>query len=68
MTPKARLLTEQRRRSVLDLVDQDGQVVVQNVENKKDPKPRGTVTRGAPVPYFLRIHGGIGMHAGHLPG
>src|SRR6202158_6182017 len=28
MTPKARLLTEQRRRSVLDLVDQDGQVTV----------------------------------------
>src|SRR5258707_15874697 len=26
MTPKARLLTEQRRRSVLNLVDQEGQV------------------------------------------
>ncbi len=51
-----------------DYVDQDGQIVVQNVENKKDPKPRGTVFRGAPMPYFLRIHGGIGMHAGYLPG
>src|SRR5207245_9322786 len=28
MTPKARRLTEQRRRNVLDLVDQDGQVTV----------------------------------------
>src|SRR6266403_954156 len=28
MTPKARLLTEQRRRSMLDLVDQEGQVTV----------------------------------------
>src|SRR2546428_131121 len=28
MTPKARLLTEQRRRSVLDLVDQEGHVTV----------------------------------------
>ncbi len=28
MTPQARLLTEQRRRSVLDLVDQEGQVTV----------------------------------------
>jgi lipoprotein-anchoring transpeptidase ErfK/SrfK len=51
-----------------DYVDQGGQVVVQNVESKKDPKPRGTVFRGAPMPYFLRIHGGIGMHAGYLPG
>src|SRR5207248_9560099 len=28
MTPKARLLTEQRRRNLLDLVDQQGQVTV----------------------------------------
>jgi DeoR family transcriptional regulator, aga operon transcriptional repressor len=28
MTPKARLLTEQRRRNVLDLVDQEGQITV----------------------------------------
>jgi lipoprotein-anchoring transpeptidase ErfK/SrfK len=51
-----------------DYVDQSGQVVVQNVENKKDPRPPGTVFRGAPMPYFLRIHGDIGMHAGYLPG
>jgi len=42
--------------------------VTQNVENNKDPKPQGTVFRGAPMPYFLRVHGGIGMHAGYLPG
>jgi lipoprotein-anchoring transpeptidase ErfK/SrfK len=51
-----------------DYVGQNGDVVVQNVEDKKDPKPRGTVFRGAPMPYFLRLHGGIGMHAGYLPG
>ena len=51
-----------------DYVDQNGRVVAQNVENNKDPKPRGTVFRGAPMPYFLRVHGGIGMHAGYLPG
>ena len=28
MTPKPRLLTEQRRRNLLDLVDQQGQVTV----------------------------------------
>jgi len=51
-----------------DYVDQSGEVVAKNVENGKDPKPRGTVFQGAPMPYFLRIHGGIGMHAGYLPG
>jgi lipoprotein-anchoring transpeptidase ErfK/SrfK len=51
-----------------DYVDSSGQVVVENVENKKDPAPPGAVFRGAPMPYFLRIHGDIGMHAGYLPG
>jgi lipoprotein-anchoring transpeptidase ErfK/SrfK len=51
-----------------DYVHPGGQVVMQNVENKKDPQPPGTVFRGAPMPYFLRIHGDIGMHAGYLPG
>jgi hypothetical protein len=51
-----------------DYVDQSGEVVVENVENGKDPRPRGTFFRGAPMPYFLRIHDGIGMHAGYLPG
>jgi len=49
-------------------VGQDGQVVMENVEANKDPQPRGTIFRGAAMPYFLRIHGGIGMHAGYLPG
>ena len=51
-----------------DYVDQSGQVVAENVESDKDPRPRGTIFRGAAMPYFLRIHGGIGMHAGYLPG
>jgi hypothetical protein len=51
-----------------DYVDRSGQVVVENVDATKDPRPRGTVFRGAPMPYFLRIQGGIGMHAGYLPG
>ena len=49
-------------------VDQSGQVVMENVEASKDPRPRGTVFQGASMPYFLRIHDGIGMHAGYLPG
>jgi lipoprotein-anchoring transpeptidase ErfK/SrfK len=51
-----------------DYVDQTGRVVVQNVENKIDPRPAGLIFRGAPMPYFLRIKGAIGMHAGYLPG
>jgi lipoprotein-anchoring transpeptidase ErfK/SrfK len=51
-----------------DYVDHSGQVVVPNVQNKKDPRPPGAVFRGAPMPYFLRIHGEIGVHAGYLPG
>jgi hypothetical protein len=51
-----------------DYVDRSGQVVMENVDLTKDRPPRGTVFRGAPMPYFLRIHGGIGMHAGYLPG
>jgi lipoprotein-anchoring transpeptidase ErfK/SrfK len=51
-----------------DYIDPSGQIIVQNVENEKDPRPPGTVFRGAPMPYFLRIHGDIGMHAGYLPG
>jgi len=49
-------------------VDHSGQVVMENVEAGKDPRPRGTIFRGAAMPYFLRINGGIGMHAGYLPG
>jgi lipoprotein-anchoring transpeptidase ErfK/SrfK len=51
-----------------DYVDRSGQVVVENVDANKDARPRGTIFRGAPMPYFMRIHGGIGMHAGYLPG
>lgn len=51
-----------------DYVDAAGNVVVRNVDVKKDPKPPGTEFKGAPMPYFMRIHGGVGMHAGFLPG
>jgi len=51
-----------------DYVDAAGNVVVRDVDVKKDPKPPGTVFRGAPMPYFMRIHGGVGMHAGFIPG
>lgn len=51
-----------------DYVDAAGNVVVANVGVNKDPKPPGTRFKGAPMPYFMRIVGGVGMHAGYLPG
>ncbi len=51
-----------------DYVDGSGNVVVSNIGVKTDSKPLGTTFRGAPMPYFMRIHGGVGMHAGFLPG
>jgi hypothetical protein len=51
-----------------DYVDGAGNVVVANVGVKRDRRPPGTTFRGAPMPFFMRIHGGVGMHAGYLPG
>ena len=51
-----------------DYVDSAGTVVKPNVDVTKDPKPPGTHFKGAPMPYFMRIVSGIGMHAGYLPG
>lgn len=44
------------------------QVVVKDVTNGKDPKPPGTVFQGSSMPFFMRVVGGVGMHAGYLPG
>jgi len=51
-----------------DYVDDADNVVVPNIGVNKDPKPPGTRFKGAPMPYFMRIVGGVGMHAGYLPG
>src|SRR6266516_1260631 len=51
-----------------DYVDSAGNVVVPNVDVAKDPKPPGAHFRGTPMPYFMRIVSGTGMHAGYLLG
>lgn len=51
-----------------DYVDAGDHVVKPNVELGKDPMPPGSHFKGAPMPFFMRIHGGVGMHAGYLPG
>lgn len=49
-------------------VDADGSVVQKDVGVRTHQPPPGARFRGAPMPYFVRFHGGIGMHAGYLPG
>jgi hypothetical protein len=51
-----------------DYVDSAENVVVPNVDVTKDPKPKGAHFRGTPMPYFMRIVSGTGLHAGYLPG
>ena len=51
-----------------DYVDVQDNVVVPNIDNQKDPKPPGTHFKGAPMPYYMQIARGFGLHAGYLPG
>ncbi len=72
-TPAGRFKIIQKNRDHVsnlygNYVDAGGNVVVSNVGVKRDPRPPGTTFSGAPMPYFMRIHGGVGMHAGFLPG
>jgi L,D-transpeptidase-like protein len=50
-----------------DFVDSQGNVVTPNVA-ANDPKPPGTHFKGAPMPYYMQIAPGFGLHAGYLPG
>jgi lipoprotein-anchoring transpeptidase ErfK/SrfK len=46
-----------------------GRVVRAGVSTRIDSAPSGTVYRGAPMRWFMRLSaGGIGMHTGILPG
>jgi lipoprotein-anchoring transpeptidase ErfK/SrfK len=51
-----------------NFVDADGGVVEKDVGVKTHVCPPGAYFSGASMPYFIRFHGGIGMHAGYLPG
>ncbi len=51
-----------------DYEDMQGNVIMQNINNRTDRKPPGTRFEGAKMYYFMRIYGGVGMHQGYLPG
>jgi lipoprotein-anchoring transpeptidase ErfK/SrfK len=56
------------RSSIYGAYVRDGVIVQENVDVRKDPRPPGSTFVGASMPYFLRIVGGVGLHAGYLPG
>ncbi|MEA3210074.1 MAG: hypothetical protein QOE70_3131 [Chthoniobacter sp.] len=51
-----------------DYVDADGGIIRKDVDTSKDKRPPGAIFDGAKMPFFMRIHGGVGMHEGFLPG
>ena len=51
-----------------DYVDGNGGIIKKDVDTSKDPRPPGAIFDGAKMPFFMRIHGGVGMHEGFLPG
>lgn len=51
-----------------DYVDAEGNVVMEDVDVRKDARPPGSRFLGAKMNYFMRVAGAIGMHEGYLPG
>jgi hypothetical protein len=51
-----------------DYVDANGNIIQKDVDTSKDKRPPGAIYDGAKMPFFMRIHGGVGMHEGFLPG
>jgi len=49
-------------------VDKEENMIQANVAVGEDPMPPGARLAGAPMPYFMRIVGAIGLHEGYLPG
>ena len=45
-----------------------GEVVNDDADTRKHRAGAGEVFEHAPMPYFMRFNGGIGMHTGFLPG
>jgi len=50
-----------------DYVDSSGNVVVQNIDVRKDRQPKGTHFDPARMPYCMHFNGGYAMHQGYVP-
>jgi L,D-transpeptidase catalytic domain len=49
-------------------VDKYGNILMKDIDTRKDKRPPGALYDGARMPYFMRFTGGVGMHEGFLPG
>jgi hypothetical protein len=49
-------------------IDQAGNVLMTQIDNRKDRRPPGAKFDGAKMFWFMRVVGGVGMHEGYLPG
>lgn len=73
MTPKGVFKITQKdpdhRSSIYgNFVDRKGRVVRAGISLKVDSAPSGTRYEGAPMKWFCRFNGAVGMHVGKLPG
>lgn len=50
-----------------DYVDDEGNIVKENIDVRKDSKPRGTHFDPAKMPYCMHFTGGYAMHEGYVP-
>jgi lipoprotein-anchoring transpeptidase ErfK/SrfK len=50
-----------------DYVDDEGKIVKENIDVRKDRKPRGTHFDPARMPYCMHFNGGYAMHQGYVP-
>jgi hypothetical protein len=73
-TPNGRFSIVQKDRDHISSIFGDyvdaatGEVIKKDIDRRIDPMPKGAKYDGARMPYFMRIHGGVGMHEGFLPG
>ena len=57
-----------------NFVNRSGQIIRGGVSTRIDSAPSGTVFKGAPMKYFMRLgttlndHSAVGIHVGQLPG
>ncbi len=51
-----------------DYVDSHGKILLKNIVLKEVPMPPGAHFVGSPMPFYMMIYPGVGMHAGFLPG
>lgn len=50
-----------------DYIDSEGNIVKQNIDVRKDSRPRGTHFDPAKMPYCMHFNGGYAMHQGYVP-